>query len=59
MAYSGVAHVRRWSHIERERIMAKQFFGGFFATLIFTGVVAVALFLIFTLVSYMAGPVGG
>ena len=54
-----MAHVRRWSHIERERIMAKQFFGGFFATLIFTGVVAVALFLIFTLVSYMAGPVGG
>jgi len=39
--------------------MARQFFGGFFATLIFAVVVMVALFAIFTLVSYMAGPVGG
>ena len=59
MAYFRVAHVRRRSHIERERIMARQFFGGFFATLIFAVVVMVALFAIFTLVSYMAGPVGG
>ena len=59
MAYSGVAHVRRPSHFERERIMAKQFFGGFFATLTFVVVVLAALFAIFTLVSYIAGPVGG
>jgi hypothetical protein len=39
--------------------MAKQFFGGFFATLIFVVAVSAALFGIFTLVSYVAGPVGG
>jgi hypothetical protein len=54
-----VAHVRRPSHFERERIMAKQFFGGFFATLTFVAVILAALFGIFTLVSYIAGPVGG
>jgi len=54
-----LAHVRRPSHFERERIMAKQFFGGFFATLTFVAVVLAALFCIFTLVSYIAGPVGG
>jgi hypothetical protein len=60
VAYFGVAHVRRPSHFERERIiMAKQFFGGFFATLTFVAIVLAALFGIFTLVSYIAGPVGG
>jgi len=59
VAYSGVAHVRRPSHFERERIMAKPFFGGFFVTLAFVAVVLAALFGIFTLVSYIAGPVGG
>ena len=39
--------------------MAKQFFGGFFITLAFVAVVLVALFGIFTLVSLLAGPVGG
>ena len=58
VAYCGVAHVRRPSHFERERIMAKQFFGGSFATLTFVVVVLAALFGIFTLVSYIAGPVG-
>ena len=51
--------MRRPSHFERERIMAKQFFGGFFATLTFVAVILAALFCIFTLVSYIAGPVGG
>ena len=59
MAYSGVAHVRRPTHFERERIMAKQFFGGFFATLAFVAVVTVGLLGIFTLVSLITGPVGG
>ena len=59
VTYSAVAHVRRPSHFERERIMAKQFFGGFFATLAFVVVILAALFGIFTLVSYIAGPVGG
>ena len=59
VAYFGLAHTRRQSHYERERIMAKQFFGGFFATLAFVVVVLAALFGIFTLVSYLAGPVGG
>ena len=39
--------------------MAKQFFGGFFATLTCEAVVLAALFCIVTLVSYIAGPVGG
>jgi len=39
--------------------MAKQFFSGFFATLTFVVVVLAALFGIFTLVSYVAGTVGG
>jgi hypothetical protein len=59
VTYSDVAPVRRPSHFERERIMAKQFFGGFFATLTFVVIVLAALFGIFTLVSYIAGPVGG
>jgi hypothetical protein len=54
-----LAHVRRSSHFEQERIMAKQFFGGFFATLTFVAIILAALFGIFTLVSYLAGPVGG
>jgi hypothetical protein len=53
------AHVRRLSQFERERTMAKQFWGGFFLTLVFVAVVLTALFGIFTLVSYLAGPVGG
>jgi hypothetical protein len=59
VTYSVVAHGRRQSHFERERIMAKQFFGGFFSTLAFVAVILAALFGIFTLVSYIAGPVGG
>jgi hypothetical protein len=47
------------AHLERERIMAKQFFGGFFITLAFVVVVLAALFGIFILISYLAGPVGG
>jgi len=39
--------------------MAKQFFGGFFATLVFVAIVLAGLFGIFTLVSYLVGPVGG
>jgi len=39
--------------------MAKQFFWGMFITLAFVAVVVVGLFGIFTLVSYLAGPVGG
>jgi hypothetical protein len=59
VTYFEAARVRRPSHFERERIMAKQFFGGFFITLAFVAVVLAALFGIFTLVSYVAGPVGG
>lgn len=59
VTYSGVAPVRRSGHFEQERIMAKLFFGGFFATLAFVAIVLVALFSIFTLISYLAGPVGG
>ena len=51
--------MRRPSHFERERNMAKQFFAGFFATLAFVVVILAALFGIFTLVAYIAGPVGG
>jgi hypothetical protein len=54
-----MAHVRRQSHFEGEPIMPKQFFGGFFATLTFAVIILAALFGIFTLVSYLAGPVGG
>jgi hypothetical protein len=39
--------------------MARQFFSAFFLTLVFAAVVLGALFGIFTLVSYIAGPVGG
>jgi len=39
--------------------MAKQFLGGFFATLAFAAGILAALLGIFTLVSYIAGPVGG
>jgi hypothetical protein len=59
VAYSGVTHVCQFSHAKQERIMAKQFFSGFFATLTFVVFVLAALFGIFTLVSYIAGPVGG
>jgi hypothetical protein len=59
VAYFGMAHVRRQSHFEGEPIMPKQFFGGFFATLTFAVIILAALFGIFTLVSYLAGPVGG
>jgi hypothetical protein len=59
VTYSVEAPRRRSSHFEQERIMAKLFFGGFFATLTFVAVVLAALFTIFTLVSYLSGPVGG
>ncbi len=39
--------------------MGRQFLVGFFMTLGFGVVVMAALFGIFTLVSYLAGPVGG
>jgi hypothetical protein len=39
--------------------MSRGLFGGFFQTLGFLVLVAVVLFGIFTLVSYLAGPVGG
>ena len=39
--------------------MGRQFFTGLFTTLGFGVVVLAALFGIFTLISYLAGPVGG
>lgn len=39
--------------------MTRGFFAGFFTTLVFVAVVLTALFGIFTLVAYLAGPVGG
>ena len=39
--------------------MPRQFFWGMFITLAFVAVVAAGLLGIFTLVSYIAGPVGG
>ena len=51
------APVSLWS--EGERSMRRQFFVGLFVTLGFGVVVLAALFGIFTLVSYLAGPVGG
>jgi len=39
--------------------MTRGFFAGFFSTLAFVAVVLIGLFGIFTLVSYLAGPVGG
>ncbi len=39
--------------------MTRELFAGFFITLTFVAVVLVVLFGIFTLVSYLAGPVGG
>jgi hypothetical protein len=39
--------------------MGRQFFVGFFMTVVFGVVVLAGLFGIFTLVSYLAGPVGG
>ncbi len=39
--------------------MTRDLFAGFFSTLAFVVIVLVALFGIFTLVSYLAGPVGG
>ena len=54
-----LAHVRLVRYIERERSMARQFLVALFMTLAFAGVVLGALFGIFTLVSYLAGPVGG
>ena len=39
--------------------MARQFFSAFFLTLLFAAVILGGLFGIFTLVSYLAGPVGG
>jgi len=39
--------------------MGRQFFVGLLVTLGFAAVVLAALFGIFTLVSYLAGPVGG
>ena len=59
MAYCAVAHLRRTTLREREYTMAKQFFWGMFITLAFIMVVAAGLFGIFTLVSFLSGPVGG
>jgi hypothetical protein len=39
--------------------MGRGFFGGFLTTLVFAVVVLAALFGIFTVISYLAGPVGG
>jgi hypothetical protein len=39
--------------------MTRGFFAGFVSTLAFVVIVLAALFGIFTLVSYVAGPVGG
>jgi hypothetical protein len=39
--------------------MTRGLFAGFFTTLAFVVVVLAGLFGIFTLVSYLAGPVGG
>jgi hypothetical protein len=39
--------------------MGRQFIVGFFLTVVFGVVVLAGLFGIFTLVSYLAGPVGG
>ena len=39
--------------------MARGFLAGFFTTLVFVAIVLTALFGIFTLVAYLAGPVGG
>jgi hypothetical protein len=39
--------------------MTRGLFAGFFTTLAFVVVVLAVLFGIFTLVSYLAGPVGG
>ena len=51
------APVSLW--FEGEHSMSRQFFVGLFITLGFGVVVLAALFGIFTLVSYLAGPVGG
>jgi hypothetical protein len=37
----------------------REVFGGFFQTLAFFAAAAILLFGIFTLISYLAGPVGG
>jgi hypothetical protein len=37
----------------------RELFAGFFQTLFFFAAAAALLFVIFTLVSYLAGPVGG
>ena len=39
--------------------MTRGFFAGFLTTLAFVAIVAAGLFGIFTLVAYLAGPVGG
>jgi hypothetical protein len=39
--------------------MAKQFFSGFLILLLFAAVILAGLFGIFTLVNFVAGPVGG
>jgi hypothetical protein len=44
---------------ERESSMTRAFFAGFAQTILFVVVVLAGLFGIFTLVSYLAGPVGG
>jgi hypothetical protein len=59
VAYLALAHGRRTSLREQEHSMAKQFFWGMFITLAFVALVAAGLLGIFTLVSYLAGPVGG
>jgi hypothetical protein len=39
--------------------MSRQFFTGFFTTLVFVAVVLAGLFGIFVLIDLIAGPVGG
>ena len=51
------APVSLWS--EGEHSMGRQVFTGLFVTLGFGVLVLAGLFGIFTLVSYLAGPVGG
>jgi hypothetical protein len=58
VAYSAWRAGARHRYIERERFM-RQFMVGLFITLAFGVIVLGALFGIFTLVSYLAGPVGG
>jgi len=59
MAYSAVAHAPVLATTSGSAAMARQFFSALFLTLVFAAAVIGILFGIFTLVSYLAGPVGG